>query len=69
MRDEKKSHAWDNNSSPDRSSMSLLIAIIAMPLLGLYLLSQPSDQDKSVGLVLLIVGIILWIVYFTSGGR
>lgn len=47
----------------------VLIAIIAMPLLGLYLLSQPSDQDKSIGLVLLIVDIILWIIFFSVGGR
>ena len=39
----------------------LIIGFIAMPLVGLYLMSKKDDESRALGLVLLIVGIILWV--------
>lgn len=52
------------NNSDDNNGLGctlLLVAIVfAMPLVGIYLIVKGSDEDKSVGIALLILGIVLW---------
>lgn len=52
------------NNSDDNNGLGcalLLVAIVfAMPLVGIYLIVKGSDEDKSVGTALLILGIVLW---------
>ena len=38
-----------------------LIAIIAMPIFGIYLLTRNNETDKTWGAILTVLGIILWI--------
>lgn len=46
-----------------------ILGIVAMPLLGLYLLLKKDADDgtRAIGAVLLIVGIILWVVVAVQG--
>lgn len=52
------------NNSDDNNGLGcalLLVAIVfAMPLVGIYLIVKGSDEDKSMGIALLILGIVLW---------
>lgn len=52
------------NNSDDNNGLGcalLLVAIVfAMPLVGIHLIVKGSDEDKSVGIALLILGIVLW---------
>lgn len=45
----------------------VLIAIIAMPLFGIYLLTRNNETDKTWGAILTVLGIILWIVIGIMG--
>lgn len=38
-----------------------MIALIAMPIFGIYLLTRNNEKDRSWGIVLTVLGIILWI--------
>lgn len=54
-------------SGSDGSSIGCLVmivlALIAMPLVGIYMLITGKDSSqKIIGTILLIVGIIIWIV-------
>ena len=40
----------------------VLIAIFFMPIVGLFMLWGKDPEKKSLGLVLLITGILLWII-------
>ena len=58
-------HHWHRGGSDD-SGMGCLVMIIlglvAMPLVGLYMLFQGDDDgQKAIGAILTIVGIIIWI--------
>ena len=62
----KSYHNRHHNYSRDNSGVGCAVmaglAIIAMPLVGGYmLLTGRNDEQKLVGLVLLILGCILWI--------
>ena len=54
-----------NNNSNDSGSgcvLALILAIFAMPMVGLYLaLAGEEDGQRVLGVALLIVGIIVWI--------
>lgn len=41
----------------------VLLALVAMPIVGIYMLLTSEDSDKkTIGAILLIVGIIIWAV-------
>ena len=45
----------------------LVLGLMAMPLVGLYMLIAGEDTDqKAIGLILTIVGLILWIMAAAS---
>ncbi len=45
----------------------VIIILIALPVYGVYrIITGKSDGEKAVGVLLLIVGILLWIVVGTS---
>jgi hypothetical protein len=48
-----------------------ILCLVAMPLVGLYLIgSKGSDsQTKTIGIVLTVVGFILWICVGAAGAR
>lgn len=54
-----------NNKSNDSGigcALVLMLAVFAMPLVGLYLaVTGKEDEQRILGVVLLIVGIIVWI--------
>ena len=39
-----------------------LIAIIAMPIFGIYLLTRNNETDKTWGAILTVLGVVLWFV-------
>ena len=46
-----------------------LLCLIAMPLVGLYLMSRKGDSTaQAIGVILLVVGIILWIAVAAHSG-
>lgn len=50
------------NDSGIGCALVLMLAVFAMPLVGLYLaVSGEESKQKMLGVVLLIVGIIVWI--------
>ena len=56
----------NNNKSNDSGGLGcafmLMMAVVAMPLLGLYLIAAgEEDGQRILGVALLIVGIIVWI--------
>ena len=53
------------NSNDGTGAIAMVILIIfAMPLVGVWLMSQPNEKDKSTGRILTVIGSILWIVFF-----
>ena len=40
----------------------MMLAIFAMPLVGLYLLCAGRDEQKGLGIALIVIGIIIWAV-------
>ena len=42
----------------------VFIGIVAMPLVGVYMLVKGKDEHKGIGLILTIIGVILWIFVF-----
>lgn len=42
----------------------VFIGIVAMPLVGVYMQVKGNDEQKGIGLVLTIIGLILWIFAF-----
>lgn len=52
----------NNSDSGIGCAMVLMLAVFAMPLVGLYLaVAGEDDAQKILGVALLIVGIIVWI--------
>lgn len=39
----------------------LLLAIFAMPIVGIYMVAKGDEAQKAIGIVLTIIGIIIWI--------
>lgn len=51
-----------NNSDGATSALAVvLIALVAMPIFGIYLLTRNNETDKTWGAVLTVLGIVLWI--------
>lgn len=52
----------NSGGSDGAGSCLVLLAgiLIAMPVLGIYLLTKGNDDDKAVGLILLVLGILIW---------
>lgn len=42
------------------------LAIFTMPIMGGIILAKGKEDEKSIGAILLVVGVILWIVVGTS---
>lgn len=40
----------------------MMLAIFAMPLVGLYLLCTGRNEQKGLGIALIVVGLIIWVV-------
>ena len=60
-----------NRKSSDGGTTAIaiaLIAIIAMPIFGIYLLTRKNETDKIWGIILTVVGIILWIALGIGAG-
>lgn len=58
--------AYNKNNSNDFPGLgclvTILLAIIAMPIVGLYLVFAGKGNDtKLIGMVMLVIGVILWI--------
>lgn len=54
----------NRRNTSDRATSALaaaMIALIAMPIFGIYLLTRNNEKDRSWGIVLTVLGIILWI--------
>ena len=45
--------------------VQLLLLLVAMPLVGLYLLINPHSMSKGLGLLLTVFGVAIWIIVFT----
>ena len=54
----------DNDSMP--LIVLLLLAFYALPLVGLYFLLREDPSKRELGIILLVVGIILWIIVGVS---
>ena len=44
----------------------IVMAIFAMPLVGLYMISKGDEGEKVIGVLLTIVGLILWCFMFAK---
>ena len=51
-----------NTGSSEGLIAIILVAIVAMPILGVFLLTQKNKSDRRWGVALAIIGIILWIL-------
>ena len=56
----------NSNSDGALAIFIVLIAIVLMPIAGIYLLTKDSTKEKVIGIVLTIVGIMLWIALFAA---
>lgn len=48
------------SGSGDTAIALALIAIVAMPIFGIYLLTRNNETDKMWGAILTVLGIVLW---------
>ena len=52
------------NNDDDAHTMGCAIILVgivfAMPLVGLYLLTREAEEDKGIGVILLVLGIVIW---------
>lgn len=57
-----------NNDGCSGGLALLFLGIFALPLVGLYLVAaSKNEEDKALGIVLMVVGIIIWIVLAAIG--
>lgn len=45
---------------------AVIMGLIAMPILGIYLISKEDEGMKVVGVLLTIIGVVLWIYVFSK---
>ena len=58
----------NNDSGGLGCAVMMIVAVVAMPLVGLYLLAAgKEDAQKILGVALFIVGIIVWIKFGMIG--
>ena len=61
-------HGHNESDSGLGCFFMLVLGLLATPLVGLYLLAASPDEDSKVlGMVLLIVGIVVWVFALASG--
>lgn len=46
--------------------VQLLLLFVAMPFVGLYLLITPNSMSKGLGLLLTVLGVVIWIIVLTT---
>ena len=58
----------DYNNSGLGCAMTLVAIVFAMPIVGLYLCTRKNatDEDKAVGAVLTVIGLLLWFMVMTK---
>lgn len=61
-----KKHDYENSGLG--CAMTLVAIVFAMPIFGMYLRSKKNatDEDKAVGTVLTVVGLLLWFMVMTK---
>lgn len=66
----RRNHARGNDAGVECLAI-ILLCIVAMPLVGLYLVCREDadSQTKAIGGVLLIIGVILWIGFTVVGAK
>ena len=45
--------------------VQLLLLLVAMPFVSLYLLINPNSISKGLGLLLTVLGVVIWIIVLT----
>lgn len=45
--------------------VQLLLLLVTMPFVGLYLLINPNSISKGLGLLLTVLGVVIWIIVLT----
>lgn len=64
-------HRRDNGSGGNDSGMGCLVMILlglfALPLVGIYFMAKGNEDDKIIGTIMLIVGIVIWIMIGVQG--
>lgn len=50
-----------NNDSGSGCLAAIFIAIVAMPLIGLHMVLKGDEDQRALGIILTIIGVILWI--------
>ena len=58
-------HRHCNHSHEDSGMGCLVMALLglfALPFVGLYLMTRGNSDDKVLGIILMIVGVVLWIM-------
>lgn len=63
------SRRYRGRGSSDGSGLIALaiIAVVALPVVGLYKIVKGDEDDKALGTVLLVIGLILWIAIAIMG--
>ena len=56
-----------NSDSATSALAIVLLAIFALPLVGLYLMSKQNGSHKMLGLVLTVVGFAIWVWIALAG--
>lgn len=57
-----------NNDGCSGGLALIFLCIFALPLVGLYLVTaSKNEKDKAIGIVLLVVGIVIWIILAVIG--
>lgn len=51
-----------NNDGCTGGLAFIFLSIFAMLLVGIYFLTSKNDKDKAIGIVMLVVGIIIWFI-------
>ena len=55
---------YNSDNSGFGCLLMLIVLIFAMPLVGIYLIVKGNENEKTVGWILLILGMILWIYWW-----
>ena len=69
MRGRRRHHGGDDSGAG--CLVAMILALIAMPLVGLYLILKQDgdDETKAIGWILLVVGAVIWIFIMAKSGH